>query len=405
MQVTPPARWIEEFYFRRSNAMLTQQMLERLSEHHNGLCVSIYSPTHNSSAEAKGDPIWLKTGLKDAEKMLFDQGADRATVKRILEPGANFQAQLSPNDYGAGTLCMFLADGFDEIMHSPAQAFEGKTLVSSRFHLKPLIPVLTDNARFYVLAISRHDVRLLQCTRYTQEEEPLSRSEVPKHILESIPEVEPKDSMQQHSGKPRGTGGQREAIHHGQGKAENVEAHQILHFFREVNEGIVKYMDGRSPLVFAGVGELFHPYQEANTYDCLLDTPMKGNPEHLRSEELREKAWEILEPYLHERVAEAQANYEQAEAYGRATDDMKAIVMAARDGRVGAFFGASDCEYWGRVPETGDDVQMRAEPEKGDYDLIDYAAMKTMLQSGHAYLLEADQVPGEGNGAAAILRY
>ncbi|MFO8082598.1 MAG: hypothetical protein R6V07_20140, partial [Armatimonadota bacterium] len=306
--------------------MLTQQMLKQLSEQHDGLCVSIYSPTHDSGSEAKGDPIWLKTGLQDAEKMLFDQGADQATVKRILEPAANFQAQLSPNDYGAGTLCIFLSDGFEEILHSPAQVPAGKTFVSERFHLKPLIPVLTENAHFYVLAISRHDVRLVQCTRYTQEEEPISRTEVPRHILESIPEVEPKDSMQQHSGGPRGTGGgQSETMYHGQGKAEQVEAHQIRHFFREVNKGIAKYMDGHSPLIFAGVEELFHPYQEANTYDYLLHTPVKGNPEHLRPEELREKAWDILEPYLHERVAEAQANYEQAEAYGRATDDMKAL--------------------------------------------------------------------------------
>jgi hypothetical protein len=386
--------------------MLTQQMLEKLAEQHDGPCVTIYSPTHDSSSEAEGDPIWLKTGLQDAEKMLFDQDVDQATVKRILEPGANFQAQLTPNDYGAGTLCAFLADGFNEILHTPTQVPEGRTLVSERFHLKPLIPVLTDNAHFYVLAISRHDVRLLQCTRYTQREEPLSRSEVPKHILEAIPDVEPKKSVQQHSGNPTGTGqGQHEAMYHGQGKEERMEQHQILHFFRDVNEGIVKYMDGHSPLVFAGVGELFDPYRQANTYDYLLDEPITGNPEHLRPEELREKAWEILEPYFHERVAEAQANFEQAEAYGRASDDMKAIVLAARDGRIGAFLGAGDCEYWGCVPEVGDDVQMRAEPEQGDYDLIDYAAVKTMLQGGHAYLMASDQVPGDGRGAAAILRY
>ncbi|MBD3292122.1 MAG: hypothetical protein GF393_04300 [Armatimonadia bacterium] len=386
--------------------MLTNQMLEQLAEQHDAPCVSIYSPTHDSSAEAEGDPIWLKTGLQDAEKMLAEQDVPKTTIDSILQPARDFQAQLTPNDYGAGTLCAFLADGFEELLFTPTQVPEGQTFVSDRFHLKPLIPVLTDNATFYVLAISRHDVRLLKCTRYTQAEEPLSRSEVPKHILEAIPDVEPKKSIQQHSGNVRGEGqGQHEAMYHGQGKEQRVEAHQVFHYFREVNEGIVKYMDGRSPLVFAGVGELFDPYRKANTYDYLLDTPVTGNPEHLRPDELREKAWEVLEPYFHQRVAEAQANFEQARAYGRATDDMKAIVLAARDGRVGAFFGATDCEYWGRVPETGEDVQMSAERKPGDYDLIDYAAVKTMLQSGHAYLLEADQVPGEGKGAAVILRY
>ncbi|MGI5818007.1 MAG: hypothetical protein ACOX9R_07905 [Armatimonadota bacterium] len=385
--------------------MLTQQMLEQLAEQHDGLCVSIYSPTHDSGSEAVGDPIWLKTGLQDAEQMLSEHGADRATIKRIIEPVKTFQAGLRPGHFGAGTLCAFLADGFEEILHSPAQVPHGSTYVSPRFHLKPLIPVLTENARFYVLAISRHDVRLLQCTRYTQRQEPLSRTEVPHHILEVIHQVEPKKSLQFRSGKSRGAGRGREAMYHGHSTQERVEAHQLFHFFREVNNGIVRYMDGRSPLVFAGVEDLFPTYREANTYDYLLGTPIRGNPEQLRPEELREKAWALLEPYFGKRVAEAQASFEQAMAYGRATDDLKAIVLAARDGRVGAFFGARDCEHWGSVAEMGESVQMRAERQPGDYDLIDYAAVKTMLQGGQAYLLEAENVPGDGNGAAAILRY
>lgn len=386
--------------------MLTQQMLEKLGQQHDRPCVSIYSPTHDSGSEAVGDPIWLKTGLQEAEKMLVEQGMDAKTISSILRPAQEFQAHLRPNDFGAGTLCAFLAEGFEEILHSPVRVPEGQTFVSDRFHLKPLIPVLTDNARFYVLAISRHDVRLLQCTRYTQRQEPLSRTQVPRHILEVIPDVEPKKSLQYHTGRTRRTGrGDHEAIYHGHGKEQRMESHQIFHFFRKVNNGIVKYMDGRSPLIFAGVEELFAPYRDASTYDLLLDTPITGNPEHLRPEELRERAWELLEPYLNERIAEAQADFEEALAYGRASDDMKAIVLAARDGRVGALFGASDREYWGRVPAAGEDVQMRAQPQPGDYDLIDHAAVNTMLQGGHAYLLPMEQVPGEGTGAAAILRY
>lgn len=386
--------------------MLSQELLSQLAEPREAPCVSIYSPTHDSGSEATGDPIWLKTGLQDAEGILKERGVAKGLIREILEPVKDFQSHLRPNDYGAGTLCAFLSEGFEQILHTPRQVPEGQTFVSERFHLKPLLPTLTDNAHFYVLAISRHDVRLLACTRYTQVEEPLSRQDVPHHILEAIPDVEPKKVLQYHTGKPRGMGrGDNEAMYHGQGKEERMEEHQLFHFFREVSDGIQKYMDKRSPLIFAGVGWLFDHYRKANTYDHLLETPLTGSFERMRPEEIREQAWELIEPYFHQRVAQAQENFAEALAYDKASDNMNAISLAARDGRIATLIGAVDAEYWGRVPELGEDVQMRAEPEPGDYDLIDYAAVRTLLAGGNAFLVESDLVPGEGHGAAAIFRY
>ena len=39
-----------------------------------------------------------------------------------------------------------------------------------RFHLKPLLPLLTGDGRFYVLAVSQNAVRLLQGTRHSIHE-------------------------------------------------------------------------------------------------------------------------------------------------------------------------------------------------------------------------------------------
>jgi len=57
------------------------------------------------------------------------------------------------------------------------------------------------------------------------------------------------------------------------------------------------------------------------------------------------------------------------------------------------------------VPDDGDEVELRAEPRAGDYDLIDYAAVNTMRNGGTTYMLPAEEIPGDGRGAAVILRY
>ncbi|MGC9319244.1 MAG: hypothetical protein ACP5KN_14525 [Armatimonadota bacterium] len=386
--------------------MLTDRMLQELAERRDEPCVTIYSPTHDSGSEAQGDPIWLKTGIQEAEATLNEWDVAPDQIERILQPARAFQAELSPNDYGAGALVAFLADGFSEILHTPVQV-DQQVHVSDRFHTKPLLPVLAENAEFYVLAISQKSVRLLDCTRYTEAEEPLSRQQVPQHIAEVVPDIQPRRSVQQHTSRPRmqAPGGEHEAAFHGHGKETTVSYQELFQYFREVSKGIVKYMDGRSPLIFAGVGDLFPIYRDANTYEHLLDEPIRGNPEHLRPEELRERAWELLAPHLRGRIAQVQEAFEEALAYNRATDDMKGVVLAARDGRAATVIGAADRHYWGRVPEMGEDVQMRGEPQPWDYDLIDYATVQTILNGGTAYTVPADQVPGDGDGAAVILRY
>lgn len=385
--------------------MLTTETLQQLAGSRDAPCVSIFSPTHDSGAEAEGDPIWLKTGLQQAEKRLRGLDIESGQVERVLEPGREFHRGLTPNDYGAGTLAIFLADGFRQILHTPVQT-EGNVYVSDRFHLKPLLPVLTDNAHFYVLGVSQHHVRLLSCTRYAQLEKPLSHQQVPQHIAEVVPDIQPKQSVQQHTTRPRaGEGGGHEVVFHGHGKETTVAREELLQFFRRVSEGIEPAMNGSSPLIFAGVGSLFPLYREASSYEHLLDEHISGSPDHMRSEELRERAWELIEPSLTARIADARERYEALQARGQASDDLKSVVLAARDGRAATVIGAADRSWWGRVPDAGDEVQMRAEPEPMDYDLVDYAAVRTMLSGGTALMVPAEEVPGEGRGAAVLLRY
>ena len=386
--------------------MLRQEQLLRLARIHARPAVSIYAPTQESGAEAVGDPIQLKTGLQRSEQMLQELGADRAGIDRVLGPGRDFLTDLSPNDYGAGTLAVLLADGSAEIVHSPMQT-EAAVFVSDRLHLKPLLPVFTDNAHFYVLAASQHDIRLFACTRFTQAEVPLTEVDVPQHVAEVEPPSQPRESLQYHTARPKigAPGAGSEAVYHGQGHERGAKHHQLAHFLRDVSTGTAPFLDGHSPLVFAGVDELFAIFREANTYEHLADMNVSGNPEHLRAEELRERAWEIVEPMLDERLDATHEAFGTLAARGQASDDIKAVALAARDGRAGVMLGAVDRVVWGRVPEAGEDVQFRAEREPWDYDLIDYAAVQTMANSGSALIVPGERVPGNGRGAAALLRY
>jgi Bacterial archaeo-eukaryotic release factor family 3 len=58
-------------------------------------------------------------------------------------------------------------------------------VVAHRFHIKPLLPLLSGNGHFFVLALSQKEVRLLQGTGYSVSEVELHG--VPQGIAEALP--------------------------------------------------------------------------------------------------------------------------------------------------------------------------------------------------------------------------
>ena len=84
-----------------------------------------------------------------------------------------------------------------------------------------------------------------------------------------------------------------------------------------------------TPLVLAGVEYLFPIYREANTYPYLLEQGVAGNPDKLKAETLREKAWGIVEPSVLQNQQEAAARYEELATTDRASTNISEIVPAA----------------------------------------------------------------------------
>ncbi|MGD9498431.1 MAG: hypothetical protein AB7Y46_19210 [Armatimonadota bacterium] len=369
-------------------------------------CISIYSQTGAAGADSAGDPIRLKHAIQQAEARLGELGFESRETERLLAPATDFLANLSPTSYADGTLAVLLGGDTVEILHSPLRV-ETQVFVSDRLHLKPLLPVLTENARFYVLAVSEKQVRLYECTRFSQRELPLADTAAPTSLEDAQhAPVQPPEGTPARTVVVGARGGNRgAAIYYGGGDENSVRYHELFHFLREVSTGIAPLLDGRSPLIFAGVDELFAIFRHANTCDHLADTALSGNPDHVRPEELRARGWEIVAAAMEQRIAEAHEAFGVLGARGRATDDVKAAALAARDGLAGTIIGATDTVIWGRVSDSGDDVEYRPQPEPWDYDLIDYAAMQAMEHSGTALMVPAPRVPGNGRGLAALLRY
>jgi len=274
-------------------------------------------------------------------------------------------------------------------------------VVSQRFHLKPLIEML-GNSEFYLLALSQNEVRLFQASRFSISEEDLG--DTPRSLAKALKYDDPEKQLQFHTGTQQFTG-DRAAMFHGHGVGTDDAKSNILRFCQQVDRGVYNMLKNeQAPLVFAGVDYLFPIYQEANSYPLLMDRSVTGNPESLRPEEIHELAWAIVQPYFQQKQEEAEYHYRELGGTAKVSADIKEIAPAAYQGRVDVLFVAVGLQQWGVFDPDTQKVEVHSQLQPGDEDMLDFAAMHTLLQGGTVFSVKPGEVP-DGAAVAAIFRY
>jgi hypothetical protein len=370
-------------------------------------CVSIYMPTVRVGAEVQQNPIRYKNMLRQAEDQLARLEMRKPDIDRLLRPAYALLDDPEVWRNASDGMAIFAHPDRTTYYRLPFH-FEELVVAKDRFYIKPLLPLLSDDGRFYVLALSQNQVRLLEGTRQSVAEIPLEG--VPESLAEALWPDDPERQLQSRV-LGRGAGAQSGAsgaIFHGHGVGSDAEAKQdLLRYFHKLDHGLNNLLaDKQILLVLAGVDYLLPIYREANTYPHLAEKGITGNPETLSARELHDRAWAIVGPEF------AQAREEEAERYralaGR--DDEQAdgslveIVRAAHQGRVATLFVPLGVRKWGVFRSHSYKVHVHPDMQPGDQDLIDLAAVQTVLNGGAVYAVDEDEVPGDGT-VAAIYRY
>jgi hypothetical protein len=359
-------------------------------------------PIHRGGREVRQNPIRLGNLLAEADEALARrEDADDGVVecldpfRRLPDDGAFWR---NPGD----GLALFANASTHRIFRLPI-APEQLVVVGDRFHLKPLIPLLTDNGRFFVLALSRNRVRLFEATRFTMRE--LDTSDVPESLADVVGYDWEQRSLQFHSSTPSGTG-QRSAEFHGHGVGQDdVDAEEAQFLKRVARTVEAMIADPSSMLVIAAVDELVGEFAKHSRHTAIAKRPVLGNPDELTADELREAAWRAAEPEFLERRRVASDRTRERLATGGAIDSLEDVVVAAADGRVDDLFCAGDVIRWGRYRSDGRRVEIHGRPEPSDEDLLNRAAVETLAHDGTVFVLPSAEVPSDSSPVAASLRY
>ncbi|MBD1912958.1 hypothetical protein [Leptolyngbya sp. FACHB-16] len=384
-------------------SFLSIEELKELVEQPQGLCVSIYMPTVQLSSETQQNPVRFKNLLQQAKAELEKYELHSADPNQFLQPASELDENEFWQQQNAG-LALFISEGFFRFYQVPIDLIE-LVVVSDRFHLKPLIPLLSGDDRFYVLTLGQRDVRLLEGNRYGITRE-IEIEGLPKSMDEALQYDETAKDEQRRQGAGAGRSAlQAGGSYHGQGgERENVKE-DLLQYFLLVDKSLHEFFrNRRSPLVLAGVSYLLPIYHEANTYNFIVEEGIQHNTKQLTAEELHAEAWAIVEPQFEADQEKAIDYYHESIAAGKGSNDLNEVIQGAFYGRVEQLFVPVGVQRWGHFDPGSMELEIHNEAQPGDEDLLNAAAIQTIFHGGAVYAVEPEKVP-DNTPVAAVFRY
>lgn len=378
--------------------MITRDNIIDLAKQHHDICISIYLPTHKKGEEVQQDSIRLKNLISEARDQLTERDVSEKRIDKLLqEPRKLLNQPLfwQHNDKG---LALFVSEeGFD--YYRISHRFEERLMVSDHFLITPLIPMISMEGTFCTLVLSQKNIRLLKCTRDSAE--PIALAEAPTSLEEYLQYDENETHLQHHSGQ----GGKQRAIFHGQGGTRETDTQEIINFLKTVENEVTSIMQKRNdPLVLAGVERAVAEYRKVNHYSRLMDEAITENPDPLSDEEVGARGWEVIKSYFLQDMYADIERFADLSGSDKQSDNLTQIVEAAYYGKVDSLFVPIGEHSWGWFDQERDVVHHSSTPKNGEHDLINMAAIKTLMQSGNVYALQKEEMPKQ-TSIAAIFRY
>lgn len=237
----------------------------------------MFLPIHRAGREVEQAPIRLKNLLRQATDALKTDGVRAAEIGRLLAPLRRLLDDRLFWQYQSDGLALFSRPGWWRSFRVPLDLPE-LAVVDDRFHVSPLLPLLVGDRRFFVLAFSQNQIRLLEGTRDRVEE--IDLPGVPLGVRDALQGQEVQKQLQLYVADRGGVGAG--GIYHGHGHPGDGQAERILRYFRKVDRGLREVLAGeRAPMVLAAVGHLAPIWRKANTYPQLVDEVLAGSPESL----------------------------------------------------------------------------------------------------------------------------
>ena len=369
-------------------------------------CVSLYLPTSPLVDNIRANRIAFRDLAREALAQLREAGADKrkiAVFEERFDHLAGLEHDVQDEDkirklqrakpdpfdtfwrYQANGLAVLSTPGLMRMFRLP-NAPKPLAEVADRFHLTPLIRVMTSPHDIFVLALAEESVRLIHAFANF----PPVRLQIPD-LPRNAEEATRRPSF--HVRAPRR-------------RLQNLEGEKVLlhKYVRKVEQAVHGVLAGlNTPLVLAAEEPLATMFRSLNTYPRLADEIIEGNPDLTTDAELEDAAIPILDRLYSRELKAVIARYDELKPR-RATTDLSYAAHAATAGAVEQLLVDLDAVVPGLVSDIDGSVIYSASDDAETYSVVDEVARRALYTGARVLGARREELPDRAP-LAAILRY
>jgi hypothetical protein len=381
--------------------LLTSESLAELASVHQPPCLSLYQPTHRRYPESQQDPIRFRNLVKELEASLR-QKYPAIETRSLLEP---FEALAHEHPFWNHTLdglAVLGGPGLFRVFRLQRPVAQ-LAVVADNYHIKPLRRFLQSIDRYQVIGLSLHRIRLFEGNRDALDEvEP--GPGFPRTITEALGDdlSDPHQTVASYGG----AGGASTPMHHGHGGKKDDADIDAERFFRVIDRAIIERHSQPSglPLILAALPQHHHLFRRVSRNPLLMAEGVTINPDALPNDELRERAWQVIEPQYQARLATLADEFAAAKSKGLGSDDLAQVSQAAAAGRVAMLLIESDRQIAGRLDVATGRFELADLSHPQVDDLLDDLVELVEKMGGGVLVIPAERMPTR-TGLAAAFRY
>jgi hypothetical protein len=368
--------------------------------HQKGPCITLLQPPYRRGDSSEAPAALMRRDLHRAAKRLTARRIAVPAIADLLEP---LQLLLHQEESPAGTdsaRAIFRShDVFRQfdLPIPPAPAYA--CMAGDCFFIRPILASLALPTTVYVLQVTKQAVQLLACG-FSE----IARVELPPRIPRTLGEAMGFDAPDHDLINRAAAGpsnGALQGVQFGTGSGRE-KSHAHLHdFYRSVDRGVNELLRStQAPLVLCGVDEEVAMYRSISAYSNLLEGSIPGTGAPIGDAEMLRQAHDITVSDFDRRRALQMVASKERFPTARFSTGLEAILRAAVEGRVSDLY----LDRNGQRRGTFASKVFGGSTNWHDEELLNVAAVETLLRGGAVYSLPTHFMPG-GSMAAALFRY
>jgi hypothetical protein len=370
-----------------------------------GPCISIYMPLNAAdNARARQNELHWKECLRSLEHSATSLGSLERDLLQSLRNWDTTVPEAFDNGSKRGSVAAFRSPSVFHVVLLDGEVRE-HAVWGPEFYIRPLLAEITRDRTFYLLALSQKNTRLLLCTHHSSEEIPFP-SDIQTSFDAWMNQAKP-DHPAPFSEAPAGN--QAAAISGPyavmpKGADQDAKDQYLSHYFKQIDRGVNDVLKGKTdPLVLCAVEYEIPLYRAVSSYPHLACTEVRGAPNSLKSGEMHARAIQVMETCFQKKIDDVLVEWNHR-AGGGASSRLKEVIIAAHEGRVLTLLVSDSLEQPGVFDEATFTATGHKTGGPGDEDLLNHAAVQTILHAGSVLIAPRNKMP-HGSPVAAIFRY